>query len=502
MNRPAQFSRTVALLVAVGVVAGAAGRAAGQVQEVEHIRVDHQVGAAKNLGLEVGQNRLLMLSDDIIRVAVAEPRVADLKVITRTQILVTAKSIGTTDLTLWNRKDEPLVIALQVTRNLEAFRKQIKELFPSENITASSAGDLVVLTGEVSDVRLPERLAELAKLHAEKVANLVRVRGVQQVQLEVKFAEVSRSGLREMSFNIFHQDRLGRYVTGMVGAGISPSGFATIPGTGVGGVPSVYNSGLPGSYSVFFSGLPKFPFSAMVSLLESNGLAKMLAEPTLVAMSGQEAKFLAGGEIPVPYSTGLGAVSLLWKKFGVILSFTPTVVDDQTIHLKMAAEVSDLDASRSVVIGGYSVPALTSRQSETTVRMGDGQSFAIAGLLSNRVRSQIDRVPLFGDLPVLGALFRSVNYRRDESELLVVVTARLARPLAPHEVPPLPTDEELNDPGDLNLFLLGGEGTGAPEKQEKQEKQDQNKGKSQPATGGKPTDKLRRGPVGELGFIR
>jgi pilus assembly protein CpaC len=487
MNRPAQFSRTVALLVAVGIVAGAAGRAAGQVQEVEHIRVDHQVGAAKNLGLEVGQNRLLMLSDDIIRVAVAEPRVADLKVITRTQILVTAKSIGTTDLTLWNRKDEPLVIALQVTRNLEAFRKQIKELFPSENITASSAGDLVVLTGEVSDVRLPERLAELAKLHAEKVANLVRVRGVQQVQLEVKFAEVSRSGLREMSFNIFHQDRLGRYVTGMVGAG---------------GVPSVYGGSLPGAYSVFFSGLPKFPFSAMVSLLESNGLAKMLAEPTLVAMSGQEAKFLAGGEIPVPYSTGLGAVSLLWKKFGVILSFTPTVVDDQTIHLKMAAEVSDLDASRAVVINGYSVPALTSRQSETTVRMGDGQSFAIAGLLSNRVRSQIDRVPLFGDLPVLGALFRSVDYRRDESELLVVVTARLARPLAPHEVPPLPTDEELNDPGDLNLFLLGGEGTGAPEKEEKREKQDQNKGKPQPATGGKPTAKLRRGPVGELGFIR
>jgi pilus assembly protein CpaC len=482
-------------VVALGVLSDTVAR--GQAaQEVERIRVDQQIGAAKNLGLEVGQNRLLVLSDDIIRVAVAEPRVADLKVITRTQILVTAKSIGTTDLTLWNRKDEPLVIALQVTRNLEAFRRQIKELFPGENITASSVGDLLVLSGEVTDVRLPDRLAELAKLHAEKVANLVRVRGVQQVQLEVKFAEVSRSGLREMSFNIFHQDRLGRYVTGMVGSTSSPGNFAAIPGAGVAGVPNVYSANQPSTFSLFFSGLPKFPFSAMVSLLESNGLAKMLAEPTLVAMSGQEAKFLAGGEFPIPYSTGFGAVSVQWRKFGILLSFTPTVVDDESIHLKMAAEVSDVDPSRSVTIGGFSLPALSSRQSETTVRMGDGQSFAIAGLLSNRVRSQIDRVPFFGDLPVLGALFRSVSYRRDESELLVVVTARLARPMAPHEVPPLPTDDELNDPNDLNLFFLGGEGTGAPEKQE------EGKGRQQPQQRGKSTAALGRGPAGELGFIR
>jgi pilus assembly protein CpaC len=494
MSRPVQVIEFTALLTLAMLVPSRSGQSAGQMQDVERIRVDQQIGAAKSLGLEVGQNRLLVLSDEIIRVSVAEPRVADLKVITRTQLLLTAKGIGTTDLTVWNRKDEPLVIALEVTRNLEAFRRQIKELFPNENITASSAGDLVVLSGEVSDVRLPERLAELAKLHAEKVANLVRVRGVQQVQLEVKFAEVSRNGMREMSFNIFHQDRLGRYVTGMTGSGSQAGDFAAIPGSGVAGVPRINGPNQPSTFSLFFSGLAKFPFSAMVSLLESNGLAKMLAEPTLVAMSGQEAKFLAGGEFPVPYSTGLGAVSVLWKKFGIILTFTPTVIDEQSIHLKMAAEVSDVDPARSIVLGGFSVPGLTSRQSETTVRMGDGQSFAIAGLLSDRIRSQIDRVPFFGDLPVIGALFRSVNYRRDESELLVVVTARLARPLAPHEVPPLPTDQELNDPGDLNLFLLGAEGTGAPEKRE--ERKDK---QSEP---GKPTASLRRGPAGELGFIR
>jgi pilus assembly protein CpaC len=472
------------------VLLGLTTPVAAEMDEVDHIRVDQQVGAAKHLGLEMGQNRLLMLSEEINRVSVAEPRVADLKVITRTQVLLTAKGIGSTDLTLWNKRDEPLVIALQVTRNLESLRKQIKDLFPNETIVVGTAGDLVVLSGEVSDVRLPERIAELAKLHADKVANLVKVRGVQQVQLEVKFAEVSRSGLREMSFNLFQPDKQGRYVTGLVGSGSSPDSFSAIPGTGLAGTPSVHTPNQSGAFQLFFSGLASFPFSAMVSLMESSGLAKLLAEPTLVAMSGQEAKFLAGGEIPVPYSSGLGQATVLWKKFGILLAFTPTVVDGESIHLKMAAEVSDLDYSRAVTIGGYNVPGLTSRQSETTVRLNDGQSFAIAGLLSNKVRSQIDRVPLLGDLPVLGMLFRSVNYRRDESELLVVVTARLARPMSPHEVPALPTDGELNDPGDLSLFLFGGEGRNPPTQDPAGEHSDRGK------TG------TQRGPTGELGFIR
>jgi pilus assembly protein CpaC len=447
------------------------------------IHIDREVGAAKDLSLEVGQNRLLVLSEQIVRVSVADPRVADLKVITPTQLLLTAKGVGATDLTLWNRHDDPLVVALRVGRNLEALRKQLKELFPQDNITVTAAGDLVVLSGEVSDVRMPDRAAEVAKLHADRVANLLRVRGNQQVQLEVKFAEVSRSGLRDMSFNVFHQDSLGRFVGGLTGPSTPPNGFSTppIPGTGVYGVPDVYNPNTGGAFSVFFSGLPRFPFSAVVSLLESTGLAKILAEPTLVALSGQEARFLAGGEFPVPFSTGFGGnISVQWKKFGIILVFTPTVIDENTIHLRLSAEVSDVDPARGVTIGGFSLPGLTTRQSETTVRLSDGQSFAIAGLLSNRIRSQIDKVPLLGDIPILGALFRSIAYRRDESELLVVVTGRLARPLAPHEVPPLPTDYELNDPNDLELFLLGSEGRRPPPKEE---------------------DK-QRGPSGEVGFIR
>jgi pilus assembly protein CpaC len=497
-SRRARMVKVACALAGTGLLLLGAGllaprRAAGQTDATPQIKVDREVGATRSLKLEVGQNRLLVLSEQIVRVSVADPRVADLKVITPTQLLLTAKGTGTTDLTLWNRKDEPLVLALEASRNLESLRKQLKELMPEESIQVSAAGDLVVLSGEASDVRVPDRAVEVARLHAEKVANLIRVRGNQQVQLEVKFAEVLRSGLRQMSVNLLHQDAGGRFLGGINGPNTAPGAPTTVPGTGGPGLPLVYPPNGRNALSLFFSGIPSFPLSAMVSLLESTGLAKILAEPTLVALSGQEAKFLAGGEFPLPYSTGLGQITVSWKKFGIILNFTPTVLDDSTINLKLAAEVSDIDPSRGVTLGGFFVPGLSSRQSETTVRLGDGQSFAIAGLLSNRVRSQIDKVPLFGDLPILGMLFRSVDYRRDESELLVVITAHLAKPLAPHEMPRLPTDEELNDPGDFELFLLGLDGRSAPPARDN---------RSTPLTTDRRASAGRRGPAGEIGFVR
>ncbi|MEA2701206.1 MAG: pilus assembly protein CpaC [Myxococcales bacterium] len=500
----------VGLAVIVTLTAGGLSApcafAAGEISNVPQIRIDREVGAAKSLALEVGQNRLLVLSEPIGRVFVADPKVADLKVITPTQLLMTARGVGMTDMTLWNKRDEPLVLALSVARNLDGLRRQLKDLFPDEHIAVSSAGDLVVLSGEASDIRVPERAAEVAQLHSEKVANLIRVAGNQQVQLEVKFAEVSRKGLREMGLNFFHKDAGGRYVGGAAASGTTAGSFLSIPGTG-GNLPSVPPANAGSAFSLFFSGLPSFPFSVMLSLLESSGLAKVLAEPTLVAMSGQEAKFLAGGEFPIPISTGLGAISVQWKKFGIILNFTPTVIGAGTLHLKLQTEVSDVDPSRAVTVGGFSIPGLISRQSETTVRLSDGQSFAIAGLLSNKVRSQIDKIPLLGDLPILGALFRSVSYQRDESELLVVITARLTKPLAPHEVPPMPTDDELNDPNDFELFLLGSDGGGTRGGSEQATSPMPPGGpatKTAAGADGRQTWQARagRGPTGELGFIR
>jgi pilus assembly protein CpaC len=221
----------------------------------------------------------------------------------------------------------------------------------------------------------------------------------------------------------------------------------------------------------------------MLSILESNGLAKVLAEPTLVTLSGQQARFLAGGEIPIPLTGGLGQIHVEWKKFGVILEFTPTVIAQDTIHLDLKAEVSEIDPTLSIVIAGTAIPGLTSRQSSTTVRLGDGQSFAIAGLLSDKTRSQIDKVPVLGSIPILGALFRSTQFQHSESELLVVVTAHLAQPVAPHQLPPMPTDREGNDPGDFALFLMGWDTGVRPDVHA-----------SAPAEGG--------GPAGARGFAR
>jgi len=476
-------------------------RAAEHATSPPAIRIDREVGAVKNLALETGQNRLLLLSEPIGRVSVADPKIADLKVITPTQLLLTSRGVGTTDLTLWNKKDEALVIALLVTRNLDRLRTQLLEFFPTEKISVSAAGDLVVLSGEVSDVRVPERAAEVAALHADKVANLIKVVGNQQVQLEVKFAEVSRSGLRALGLNVFHQDAGGRYVAGMVAPSVPADQLFNIPGTGVPGKPQVQGPAVGGGFSLFFSGLPNFPFSAILTALESSGLAKLLAEPTLVALSGQEAKFLVGGEFPIPMSTGLGNVAVQWKKFGIILNFTPTVIADGALHLKLQTEVSDVDPARSVTVGGFSIPGLTSRQSETTVRLADGQSFAIAGLLSDRVRSTVNRIPFLGDLPIIGALFRSVSYQRDESELLVVVTAHLARPVSPHDAPHLPTDNELNDPNDIQLFLFGSQdGDGQASSAHPKQSMVDGGGRQTASRAG--ITLTNRGPSGELGFIR
>jgi pilus assembly protein CpaC len=485
----------VAFAGAIGLTAAVARAADPVPSSTPPIRIEREVGTVRNLALETGQNRLLVLSEPIGRVSVADPRIADLKVITSTQLLLTSKGVGTTDLTLWNKRDEPLVLSLQVTRNLERLKTQLAELFPDEKINVSAAGDLVVLSGDVSDVRVPERAAEVAQLHAEKVANLIHVVGNQQVQLEVKFAEVSRSGLRQLGINFFHQDAGGRFVAGLSNPGQTADSFLAVPGTGSASTPAI--AAQPGSgFSLFFSGLPTFPFSAILNILEQSGLAKMLAEPTLVALSGQEAKFLVGGEFPVPMSSSLGAISVLWKKFGIILSFTPTVIADGALHLKLAAEVSDVDTSRSVTVGGLSIPGLTSRQSETTVRLADGQSFAIAGLLSDKVQSSISKIPLLGDLPILGALFRSVSYQRNETELLVVVTAHLAKPVAPHDAPHLPTENELNDPNDIQLFLFGSDGGGGQAAVEP----DADHAAADGAT--HRTAMKDRGPTGELGFIR
>ena len=464
MSQPCRAA--LAALALLLLAAAAPARAEGTPPP---LRIDRELGAVRETSLEAGQNRLLIISEPIVRVAVADPSVADLKVITPTQVLLTARAAGSTDLTLWNAANQPLVVALQVIRNVEALKRQLKELFPGEAISVSAAGDLVVLAGEVGDLRVPERVAQVARLHAKEVANLISVTGNHQVQLSVRFAEVSRSGLKQIGVNLFGGSKAGDKVGGLFGPKNTLGTFldtptSWIPGTGATGQPPyVPTAPFAQSFQLLFGATSPIPFNATLSLLEENGLAKVLAEPTLVTLSGQEAKFLAGGELPVPFSSGLGNITVEWKKFGIQLAFTPTVLDPGTISLKVASEVSDLDPANGVQVGGLFIPGLASRQAQTTVRLGDGQSFAIAGLLSDKVRSTIDKVPWLGSLPLLGALFRSSQYQRQETELLVVITAQLVKPVAPKVAVPLPTDDLGDEPGSLSFFLLGLDAVGGRE---------------------------------------
>ena len=421
-----------------------------------------QAQATSTMKMQVGETRLLRLSEKIIRIAVADPAVADVQAVTESQVLITAKAVGVTNLTLWSASDKPLVLAVACTRNLDLLRGQLKQLFPKDAIEVGAAGDLVILSGTVKDLRVPARAAELAGLYADRIANLIEVSGDQQVELEVRFAEVSRSGLRKLGLDFLWKDAARGYVGGQatpstqIGSYLDGSNNLHVPGTGDSGPPYVSAPSSNQAFNLFFStGLSKFPFSAVLSVLSQQGLAKVLAEPTLVALSGQEASFHAGGEVPILIARQLGEVSVEYKKFGVRLQFTPTVLGEKTMSLALAVEVSEPDATAGAVIGGYSVPGFHTRSSQTVVRLEDGQSFAIAGLLSDTIRSTVDKVPVLGDVPVLGMLFRSQAFQRQETELMVVVRARLVRPLDGDQVPLLPGEDELADPTDFELFLLG-----------------------------------------------
>jgi pilus assembly protein CpaC len=279
---------------------------------------------------------------------------------------------------------------------------------------------------------------------------------------------VSRTALKQIGVNLWHRSPDNYSVGLFTPQSVTPTPakqppFTLEDGSGglVGEIPPMGGNGtsivtppIVGAFSAIF-GLGNdydYPFAAALSVLANRGFARTLAEPTLVALNGEKASFLAGGEFPVPLPTGLGQIAIEWKKFGVQLEFVPTIVNE-TIQLRMEMTVSDLDFSLGIKLNNVTVPGLIKRFSATTVRLRDGQSFAVAGLLSDKVRSNVDKVPWLGDLPILGTLFRSTRYQREETELLVVVTARLVRPLG--ERPRLPGEDTRADPSDLELFFLG-----------------------------------------------
>ncbi|RMH40202.1 MAG: type II and III secretion system protein family protein [Deltaproteobacteria bacterium] len=418
--------------------------------------------APRRIDVHVASSRYLALGDRITSVAVASKDVAEVAAFPPDQLLVTGKTPGTTTATVWHgQRVEVLVI--DVTYDLDAVRDALRDALPgAENIDVRQAGTALALAGRVAAPADVDRAEEIVAGYAPGAAivNLMTVAGDQQVQLEVSFAEVSRSALKEIGFNFWSKAK--RSAGGLMNPATNLESLSpqanTSPGiadlnTAADGATPLVATPLSGAFGAIFSTtLGEFPFSAALSILSNKGYARVLAEPTLVAMSGQSASFLAGGEFPIPLPQSLGNIGVEYKKFGIQLEFTPTVIGD-TIQVGVGVTVSDVDFSLGLKLEKVTVPGLTSRHAETTVRVKDGQSFVIAGLLSDKVRSNVDKVPWLGDLPVLGALFRSSSYRRDETELLVVVTAHRVRPL--DERPELPGEFDRVDPSDLELFFLG-----------------------------------------------
>jgi pilus assembly protein CpaC len=391
---------------------------------------------APPLKLALGKSSLLRVQDDLARIAVGDPETVDVILINPREVYLLGKHTGATNIFLWSKSGKTSVMDLTVSMDASVLRDKLSQLMPNEkDITVEAAGDVLVLSGQVADAVKVQRAMLLAEqFGGKKVLNLLRTGTVPQVMLEVKIAEVSKS----------LSDKLGVGLSGQRHAGNFNYAFLTSLLTGASNAVQIAN----GTTTITLDAERK------------NGLVKILAEPTIMAVSGQEGAFLAGGKIfiPVPQSGGSGAntITLEEKEFGVGLKFTPTVLEDGRINLHVTPEVSELSqvGTPFTSINGASavLPTITTRRASTTVQLMDGQSFAIGGLIKNNVTQAVRAFPLLGEVPILGALFRSNEFQNDRSELLFIVTPRLVKPLMPDYA--LPTDAFI-PPTRAELFLNG-----------------------------------------------
>jgi len=406
------------------------------------------------LSVAVGKSVTLKTAIPVKRVSIGAPEVADFVILSPTLIHLTGKAPGTTNLALWGNGDILAIYDLEVLIDVTHLKEKLNAVLPDEkNLKVAAAHDSVTLSGTISSASSLSQAVAVAEAYApkNKIINLVQVAGVHQVMLEVRVAEMSRSLARRLGVNF-------NYVTGGGNFGVSKLTNLTelVPFTGA----NLLTPNAPFGTLVTRTINALFRFetsdavwSGFLDALKEEGLVKILAEPTLIAMSGQTAEFLAGGEFPVPEAQGLGSVAIDYREFGVKLSFTPTVLSDDRINIQVSPEVSDLDFTTAVVMEGTVIPGRRIRGVSTVIELADGQSFAVAGLLEDNVRTLISKFPVLGELPVLGVLFRSKEFRRRQTELVIVVTPHLVRPLD-KEKQPLPTDSFIV-PNDKEFYLLG-----------------------------------------------
>jgi pilus assembly protein CpaC len=395
------------------------------------------------------------------RVAVTDPTIADYKMLTADSLMVMGKAIGSTDVMIWNEKEELFQVHVEVVADLEHLKRELGRLFPQSPLQVTQSQGVIVISGSLTRAEHADQIRKFMDASKLKYVDLTGLAGVQQVRLKVRVAEVSRTAIRTLGVNGTYTNNSFGFASGVAADGTaSPIVMGVPAGTSALAKPAYQflQAAPTGSAANLFAGIPDARLQLFVQALAENQYLRILSEPTLVAVSGEEASFLAGGEfpIPVPQATGGSAptITIEYKEFGIHLRFRPTVLGDNTIRLYVAPEVSELSSLNSIVESNFVVPSLVTRRAQTTLELHSGQTFAMAGLLDNNVNARNSRVPGLGDVPVLGSLFRSVRYVRGETELVIMVTASLVEPLSTTVEAPLPG--ELNtDPNDWELYGLG-----------------------------------------------
>jgi pilus assembly protein CpaC len=403
-------------------------------------------GEGRNYELVVGagKSEVLELPEPYSDLMIADPKIADVLPLNRRSVYVVGKAQGATALTIYGPGRRLIAAAnVVVSSDIDGFKHRLASILPVErDISVQPANQSLVLSGTVSSPAALQQVLALAESYAPKnVVNMLGVEGTQQVMLSVRFVEMSRTIAKNIRANVDRLPSGGNPSISVFTGDTNMGGFLTDT---FGAVSAVYNNNL----------------ELLLDALETRGLVKTLAEPTLVAMSGDTANFLAGGEFPIPVAqssgnSGVPTITIEYKQFGVALAFTPTILKDGLVNIIVDPEVSSIDPSVSVDLGLIEVPGIKVRRAHTTVELRDGESFTIAGLLKDDYESQIRQYPFVGDIPILGALFRSTGYKREETELVIVVTPRLVTPRRGGSIA-MPGDRWV-PPSDFELFLFGAE---------------------------------------------
>ena len=373
----------------------------------------------------VGQSRVINFDRPIGRFSISNPEIAEAVMVRPDQVLVNGKGFGQVNFIAWEKSDSKFIVFdVFVRANLSLIDSQIRALFPRDDIRLSQANGSVVLSGTVSDPSTVAQADSVVQAAGFKTVNMLAspVKAATQVQLQIRVAEVSRNKLRELGASFAYQG--------------SPNTGGFISGGGPGSVDEVAQGVIKNTFTamnVFLMGGNTFQ---MIRAMQTNGALRSLAEPNLIAMDGQTASFLAGGEFPIPIVQGQNAgVTIQFKEYGVRLNFKPTIIDEDHIRLELEPEVSTIDFANGVRFDGFVVPALRTRRARTGVELRDGQSFALAGLLDNNESRSLSKVPLLGDVPILGNLFKSTQFQKQETELVFIVTADLVKPINRDDIP-------------------------------------------------------------------